>query len=98
MLEFLSEINPSEWVDTPEEIVSLIGATLTTSSFVPQALKTLRTKDTSGISATTYTMFCIGVAFWTVFGFMLESPQIYIANSITLALATTILVLKFRYG
>lgn len=74
------------------------AAFLTSISFVPQAIMTIRTRNTSGISRAMYSMFTVGVALWLVYGIALESWPMILANSVTLALAATILALKLRYG
>ena len=70
------------------------AAALTTSSFVPQALLTLRTRDVSGISLSMYSAFTLGVALWLVYGVALRSWPIIVANALTVALASTILLTK----
>ncbi len=80
------------------EIIGAVAAVLTTISFVPQALKTIRTRETHAISLLMYILFSTGVAFWLVFGIMIESYSVTIANAITLLLALTILFLKLRHG
>lgn len=80
------------------EMIGAIGATLTTVSFVPQALKTIRTRDTRSISLGMYATFTVGVACWLVYGFVLQSWPMIISNIVTLGLSSTILALKLRYG
>ena len=80
------------------EWVGYVGATLTTLSFVPQAIKTIRTRDTRGISLWMYGLFTVGVAFWLAYGLVLDSWPMIASNIVTLGLATTVLVLKLRYG
>ncbi len=75
-----------------------IAATLTTISFVPQALRAIRTRETRGISAWMYTLFTLGIACWFGYGILLGSWPMIVSNAITFALAATILVLKLRYG
>ncbi|MFM6990000.1 MAG: SemiSWEET transporter [Rhodoferax sp.] len=82
------------------QIVDWIGsaaAVLTTASFVPQVVHTLRTKDVSGISLAMYSAFVMGVALWLVYGLILDAWPIVIANAITVTLATCILAMKLRY-
>jgi MtN3 and saliva related transmembrane protein len=74
------------------------AAVLTTGSFVPQALMTIRTRNTSSISLAMYVIFTLGVAFWLIYGIAVQSGPMILANSVTLALASTILGLKLRYG
>ncbi len=70
------------------------AAALTTGSFLPQAVLTLRTRDTRGISLAMYSAFTAGVALWLLYGIALEQWPIVVANAVTLALATTILATK----
>lgn len=72
------------------------AAALTTGSFVPQALLTLRTRDVSGISLGMYTAMTLGVALWLAYGLVLRQWPIVAANAVTLVLASTILVAKLR--
>ena len=74
------------------------AAILTTSSFVPQALMTIRTRNTAGISLAMYVIFTVGVALWLIYGIYLLSWPMIFANSVTLLLSVSILLLKLRYG
>jgi MtN3 and saliva related transmembrane protein len=79
------------------DLLGYLAATLTTLSFVPQALKTFRSKDVSGISLGMYSLFAAGVAAWLAYGWLLRAWPIVAANVITLSLAGAILLMKFRY-
>jgi len=70
------------------------AAALTTGSFVPQAVLTLRTRDVSGISLAMYASFTIGVALWLAYGVALGQWPIVVANTVTLGLAAVILSVK----
>lgn len=80
------------------EWIGYVAATLTTLSFVPQAWHTFSTRDVRGISLGMYSAFTLGVAMWLVYGVLLDAWPVIIANAITLALATTILVMKLVLG
>jgi MtN3 and saliva related transmembrane protein len=82
--------------DTLPELLGYGAAALTTMSFVPQAVLTLRTRDTSGISLAMYSAFTLGVALWLAYGIAIGRWPIIVANAVTLALAATILVTKVR--
>lgn len=86
------------WNSTITELTGYIAAFLTTSSFVPQAWLTFRTRDVSGISLGMYGAFTTGIALWLVYGIVIDAWPIIIANIITLALAASILGMKIRYG
>lgn len=79
-----------EWLGT-------IAAALTTTSFVPQAIRILRTRDTHSISLPMYVAFTVGVGFWLGYGLVLHSWPMIVSNAITFLLAATILALKLRY-
>lgn len=76
------------------EWLGYVAATLTTGSFALQAWHTFRTRDVSGISLGMYSAFTVGVALWLAYGLVLRSWPITIANTVTLALALSILVMK----
>jgi MtN3 and saliva related transmembrane protein len=78
-------------------IIGLLAAFGTTVSFLPQAVKTIQTKDTSGISLSMYTLFTAGTLLWLIYGLMSGSLPVTIANAITLVFASVILVYKIRY-
>ena len=80
------------------EWVGFVAAALTTFSFIPQAIRTIRTKETHGISLGMYVMFTAGVALWLAYGFVLNSWPMILANTVTLILSATILGMKLRYG
>lgn len=79
------------------DLIGYLAASLTTLSFLPQALHTFRTRDVRGISLGMYALFTTGVALWLVYGLLLAAWPIVVANALTLALALAILVMKLRY-
>ena len=79
------------------EWTGYVAATLTTLAFVPQALKTIRSRDTRGLSLGMYVVFTIGVGFWLAYGIALESWPMILSNIVTLGLSATILAMKVRY-
>ena len=80
------------------EAVGYAAATLTTGSFLPQVLHTLRTRDVRGISLGMYAAFTTGIALWLAYGLAMQAWPIVIANAITLVLAGTILAMKLVLG
>lgn len=80
------------------DLIGSLAACLTTASFIPQAWKTFRSRDVSGISLGMYGLFTAGVALWLVYGLLLMAWPIIIANVITTSLALAILVMKLRFG
>ncbi|MDQ3511229.1 MAG: SemiSWEET transporter [Pseudomonadota bacterium] len=79
------------------EWLGYMAAVLTTLSFVPQAIKTIQTRDTRGISLSMYVMFTTGIGFWLAYGLAIGSWPMIGSNLVTLLLAGTILGMKIRY-
>ncbi len=79
-------------------ILSYVAAILTTSSFIPQAVQVIKTKNTEGISLSMYCMFVLGVIIWMFYGFFNGELAIGIANAITLIFASIILTYKIKNG
>lgn len=76
------------------DLIGMVAGVLTTVAFVPQVLKTFRTRQTRDISLSMWVLFTIGLVLWTVYGLMMEAMPIVVANVVTLALAGTILAIK----
>jgi len=82
-----------------DQTVRLLGyaaACLTTASFFPQALKTVRTGDTQGISLRMYLLFTLGIATWALYGLLQRDGPVLIANLVTLVPAGVVLERKLR--
>ena len=78
------------------DVVGYVAAFLTTISFLPQVIKTLRTRDTSGISLTMYSIFVSGVVLWFIYGFLRDDKIVMMANVVTFILAGSVLLLKIK--
>jgi MtN3 and saliva related transmembrane protein len=81
-------------------MISLLGflaGTLTTISFVPQVHKVWRTKRSDDLSSGMLVTFGLGVFLWLIYGMLIHSMPVIVANAVTLALILMILVLKLRY-
>ena len=79
-------------------IFGYFAAILTTAAFLPQLIKTLKTKKADDVSLTTLLMFIIGVMFWIIYGYKISSSPILIANLITLILNLLILISKIYFS
>jgi MtN3 and saliva related transmembrane protein len=81
---------------TPE-IIGYLAATLTTSSFLPQAILTVKTRNTASLSLSMYSLFTTGVLCWLIYGFYLANKAIIFANAVTFILAAPILSFKIYH-
>ena len=78
------------------ELIGTIAAILTTVSFLPQAVLIFRTGNTESISLVMYILFVCGVSSWLSYGLLIGSLPIVCSNSMTLIIASSILIMKVR--
>ena len=76
------------------QLIGLIAGVCTTLAFLPQVIKVLKSRSTKDISLAMYIIFNSGLALWAVYGVLINSLPIIIANVLTLILAISILILK----
>jgi len=79
-------------------IIGFVAGTLTTIAFLAQVIRTLKHRSTKDISLGMYLMLCSGIGLWLVYGILISSWPVIIANAVTLALSGWVLVMKIRYG
>lgn len=79
-------------------IVGFVAAILTTGAFVPQIVKVWRTRAADDISLGMYSLFTLGVALWLLYGVLIASWPVILANLVTLLLAGAVLVMKIKFG
>lgn len=82
------------------DLVTVLGLTagcLTTIAFLPQLVKTWRTKSAEDISSGMLISFCVGLFLWLIYGICIGSLPVIIANAVTFVLAAVILFFKFRF-
>lgn len=82
---------------TSIDILGLVAGTLTTIAFLPQVIKTWKSKSAKDISLTMFLLFCVGVSLWLVYGIINGDLAIIVSNIMTLVLASSILYFKLRY-
>ena len=80
------------------DLIGSVAGTLTTLSFLPQVLKTYRSRSAKDISLVMFLLFSLGVFLWLLYGLSIQSMPIIISNGITLVLSLSILVMKFWFG
>lgn len=81
-------------MNIPPDVIGYCAALFTTFSFLPQAILTLKTRDTKTLSLSMYSMFTLGVSIWIAYGIMRMDWVIIIANTVTLVFALMILAVK----
>ena len=78
-------------------VLGLVAATFTTIAFIPQVIKTARTKSTKDISKAMFTLMSSASFLWLIYGFLIGSLPVIIANLFLLILSTIILTYKLKY-
>lgn len=82
------------------ELMTLIGLAAgfcTTAAFLPQVIKTWKSKSAKDLSLGMYSIFCTGVLLWLIYGILISDLPIIMANAITLILAVSILFFKLTF-
>jgi MtN3 and saliva related transmembrane protein len=79
-------------------IIGLVAAICTTCSFLPQVIKILRSKRTNDVSLMMYAILSTGLFLWLVYGLFLRDIPLIVANSVSLTLSLSVLVLKMKHG
>lgn len=74
-----------------------MAAVLTTVSYLPQAIKTIKSRQTKDLSLFMYAILTTGIFLWFVYGILLMNVPLMLANGITLLFTTTILVMIIKY-
>jgi MtN3 and saliva related transmembrane protein len=80
------------------EAIGLMAGVLTTLSFLPQVRQTWRTRSAKDLSLPMFLSFCTGVLLWLVYGIMIHSLPVMLANGVTLLLSGAILIMKLKWG
>ena len=80
------------------DIFGYFAAILTTAAFLPQLIKTLKTKKAEDVSLVTLIMFIVGVLCWIIYGYKISSTPILIANLVTIILNLMILISKIYFS
>jgi len=79
------------------QLIGFIAGALVLVSFVPQVMKSWKTKKTGDLSLVMYVCMIAGLCLWLIYGILLRDMPI-IANGLTPLLALSILILKIRHG
>jgi len=78
-------------------ILGLLAGALTTSSFLPQVVKSWKTKSTGDVSMGMFLLLAVGIFTWGVYGFMIGSLPVVVANTLSFILSVIMIVFKLIY-
>lgn len=90
------QLSDTKHMDTIQ-FVGLAAGMLTTIAFLPQVIKTWRSRSAKDLSLGMFSLFCLGVVLWLAYGFLVMDIPVIAANLLTLMLASTLLFFKLRF-
>jgi MtN3 and saliva related transmembrane protein len=79
------------------QVLGLLAGSLTTAAFLPQVIKTWKSRSAKDLSLGMFSLFCLGVAMWLAYGLVVNDIPVIAANLLTLLLASTLLFFKLRF-
>jgi len=79
------------------QLLGLAAGACTTIAFLPQVIKTWKSRSAKDLSLSMFSIFCLGVTLWLVYGIMVQDVPVIAANLLTLMLASTLLFFKLRF-
>ena len=79
------------------DFLGYIAATITTIAFLPQIIKTVKSKSAKDVSMGMFVLFTTGVFLWIVYGILTRTYPVLIANAVIFCLALTQIILKIKY-
>jgi MtN3 and saliva related transmembrane protein len=79
------------------QLIGLLAGACTTIAFLPQVIKTWQSRSAKDLSLSMFSIFCLGVTLWLIYGILMNDIPVMIANGLTLVLASTLLYFKLRF-
>lgn len=79
------------------QIIGLTAGFCTTIAFLPQVIKTWKSKSAKDLSLSMFSIFCVGVFLWFIYGLAVRDIPVITANFATLLLAATLLYFKLKF-
>ncbi len=79
------------------EMIGFAAATLSTAAFIPQVIKTYRSKSAKDLSLGMFLIFTSGIILWLIYSLLINKYPMILANTITLLLSFTLLYFKLTF-
>ena len=79
------------------EIVGIIAGALSCTTFLPQVIKTWKSKSTKDVSLSMFLIASLGTTLWLVYGILIHSISILGTNIVVLIFSLTMLWLMFKH-
>ena len=78
-------------------MLGFLAGFLTTISFLPQVVKTWKSRSASDLSLGMFSVFSVGVICWLFYGLLLQEMPMILWNAVTLVLVLIIIVMKLKF-
>ena len=78
-------------------ILGLVAGAITSFSFLPQVIKTLRMRSAHDVSIEMFSFLSFGIFLWIIYGLLIGSLPVILANCIALIFTLAMVFLKIRY-
>jgi len=92
------KLKKAVYMNLSPDLVGTIAAIITTSCYIPQVWRCWRLRDVRAISVSMYVLLTAGIMLWLVYGIMIDSWPIIIANIVTICLTGSILAMKLVFA
>ena len=86
-----------EYIVVYQELLGFIAAGLGAISFLPQLIKIWRFRSIKDISTGMYVIYAFSVILWLIYGIIIKSEPLILAEILTLILVNTILIMKYLW-
>jgi len=80
------------------DILGLTAGSISGITFIPQVIKTWKTKSADDISLLMFTFATLSVVMWLVYGLIKKDIAIIYTNSLVLICSLIMLYFKFRFS
>jgi MtN3 and saliva related transmembrane protein len=76
------------------ELVGILAGILTLVGYLPQTIKTIRTRHTKDLAVTTFIIIGLSALLWTMYGISKDTPAIWITNAVVAVCSMIIVYIK----
>lgn len=80
------------------DIIGFAAAAMAAVIFLPQVIKTVKTKDTKGLSLSSFILISLSNSLWLTYGLLSSDTAIILSQVFLFPMGLTILVYKVKYG
>lgn len=79
------------------ELIGAIAGVLSCITFVPQVIKTWKTKSVEGVSLLMFIVAALSTVLWITYGVLINSPSVIYTNIVVLFLSSLMVLLQFKF-